>query len=273
MTVSKYAELATSKAKMALSKAEEAISKYAPMANPRHVVFLVAGGVCLAAFGLLLLLARVGGEPAEQATAVTVAVPSPPPAATTAAPAEEATGALPATQPVPQGVPAPPVEQAAPAKPIEGAGKILISKRPIEMLAAPSSSASAMYGFPAGRPFRLIDREAGFARIQDLKSGASGWIEEAALEPAKVPKASAPSKPTSAARKPSHTRAATPKPTAAAPKPKATAAKPSATKKDGQATAEAETAEPDPTQTRKRGGLFSGKGPIASILQGAFGAR
>jgi hypothetical protein len=270
MTVSKYAELATSKAKMALSKAEEAVSKYAPMANPRHVVFLVAGGVCLAAFGLLLLLARVGGEPAEQATAVTVAVPSPPPAAT-AAPAEETTGALPATQPVPQGVPAPPVEQAAPAKPIEGAGKILISKRPIEMLAAPSSSASAMYGFPAGRPFRLIDREAGFARIQDLKSGASGWIEEAALEPAKVPKASSPPKPASAARKPSHTRAATPK--AAPPKPKATAAKPSATKNDGQATAEAETAEPDPAQTRRRGGLFSGKGPIAGILRGAFGAR
>jgi outer membrane biosynthesis protein TonB len=271
MTVSKYAELATSKAKLALSKAEEAVSKYAPMANPRHVVFLVAG-VCFAAFGLLLLLARVGGEPAEQATAVTVAVPSPPPAAT-AAPAEETTGALPATQSVPQGVPAPPVEQAAPAKPIEGAGKILISKRPIEMLAAPSSSASAMYGFPAGRPFRLIDREAGFARIQDLKSGASGWIEEAALEPAKVPKASAPPKPTSAARKPSHTRAAIPKPKAAAPKPKATAAKPSATKKEGQATAEAETAEPDPAQTRRRGGLFSGRGPIAEILQGAFGAR
>ena len=40
-----------------------------------------------------------------------------------------------------------------------------------------------MYGFPAGRPFRVIGREAGFVQIQDLKSSASGWIDEAALAP------------------------------------------------------------------------------------------
>jgi hypothetical protein len=60
-------------------------------------------------------------------------------------------------------------------------GMILVSKRPIEMLARPFSSAVVMYGFPPGRRFRLIGHESGFAQIQDLKSGATGWIDEAAL--------------------------------------------------------------------------------------------
>jgi hypothetical protein len=38
-----------------------------------------------------------------------------------------------------------------------------------------------MYGFPAGRPFRLIGREGSFAKIQDVKSGATGWIDESTL--------------------------------------------------------------------------------------------
>jgi hypothetical protein len=58
---------------------------------------------------------------------------------------------------------------------------ILVSKRPIELLASPSSSAVVMYGFPAARRFRLIGHESGFAQIQDLKSGATGWIDEVAL--------------------------------------------------------------------------------------------
>ena len=60
-------------------------------------------------------------------------------------------------------------------------GKVVVSNRPVEVLAAPSSSSSVLYGFPAGRPFRLIGREAGFAHIQDLKSSATGWIDSAAV--------------------------------------------------------------------------------------------
>ena len=60
-------------------------------------------------------------------------------------------------------------------------GKVVVSNRPVEVLAAPSSSSSVLYGFPAGRPFRLIGREAGFAHIQDLKSSATGWIDGAAV--------------------------------------------------------------------------------------------
>jgi hypothetical protein len=73
---------------------------------------------------------------------------------------------------------------------------ILVSKKPIKLLAGPSSSAAVMYGFPAGRRFRLIGQESGFAQIQDVKSSAKGWIDETALGqlPA-VPVAAAPSQP------------------------------------------------------------------------------
>lgn len=79
----------------------------------------------------------------------------------------------------------------APDSPL--AGKILVSNRPVEVRAAPSTSASAIYGFPAGRPFRALSREGDFIRIQDVRSGARGWIEEAALAPAPTaPPAAAP---------------------------------------------------------------------------------
>ena len=66
---------------------------------------------------------------------------------------EEATGALPqeTTSPIEEG-------GAAVDQPAAGSG-IFVTKRPVEVLAGPSSSASVLYGFPAGRPFRLIGRE------------------------------------------------------------------------------------------------------------------
>ena len=73
---------------------------------------------------------------------------------------------------------------------------ILVSKQSIKLLAGPSSSASVMYGFPAGRHFRLIGQESGFAQIQDVKSGATGWIDETLLgQSPGVPVASAPLEP------------------------------------------------------------------------------
>ena len=108
-----------------------------------------------------------------------------------------------------------------------------------------------MYGFPAGRPFRVIGRDGSFAHIQDLKSGASGWIDEAALAPPpSVPAVSAPSQP-----KPGAVSRKSAKPSAD-PKPKAT-------KKDSQVTADSEAAtESDSVQKRPglfgRGGLFGG---------------
>ena len=128
---------------------------------------------------------------------------------------------------------------------------ILVSRQPIGLLASPSSSASTMYGFPAGRPFRVIGRDGGFAHIQDLKSSASGWIDEAALAPPpSVPAVSAPSQP---------------KPVAVSPKSSKPSAdpKPKATKKDSQVTANSEAAtQPD----RRRPGLFGRGGAFGRIF-------
>jgi hypothetical protein len=187
-------------------------------------------------------------EPAES-------VAKTPPAAQQAAPAPaepaESTGAT-AEQPAPENDA---VEQADQAD-LPGAGMILVARKPVQVLASPSASAPAMYGFPAGRPFRVIGRQGGFVQIKDLRSSASGWIDEAALArpPASAPSVAAPSQP-----KP---KAVNQKPAAAAatdPKPKAAA------KKGAPVTADSEpAAEPDPGQARRppvlfgRGGFFGG---------------
>ena len=111
-----------------------------------------------------------------------------------------------------------------------GSGMILVSRQPVSVLASPSASAPTMYGFPAGRPFRVIGRDGGFAHIQDLKSSASGWIEEAALAPPpRVPTASAPpqTEPFAVRRNPTNPSADL---------------KPKATKNDSMGTADSEAA-------------------------------
>ena len=143
------------------------------------------------------------------------------------------------------------VEHAEQPEP-QGSGMILVSRQPVALLASPSASASTMYGFPAGRPFRVIGRDGGFAHIQDLKSSASGWIDEAALAPPpSAPAVSAPSqpKPSAVSRKPSNP--------SAGPKPKAT-------KNDSGVTADSEAAtQPD----RRRPGLFGRGGVFGGIFR------
>jgi hypothetical protein len=276
---------------MDLEVARKALSKRGASSTKR-VAFLVVAGL-LVVVGIGMRASQYFGQPAEEENApAAVAAPTP---STDATPAGETTEPVPApavekTAPVPKtplpktplpktplpkappaaqeaasppSEPAPqasePTEQAAQPEP-QGpdAGMILVSRKPVEVLASPSSSAPAMYGFPAGRPFRVIGREGGFAQIQDLKSGASGWIDEAALAPPppRAPAVSAPSqtKPAAVSRKPA-TAAADPKP--------------KTTKKGGQATADAEPeAEPDPVQTRKQPGLFGQGGLFGGIFGG-----
>jgi hypothetical protein len=78
-----------------------------------------------------------------------------------------------------------PVEIAADTERVEtGIGEAAVIKvlaRPIPVLAGPSSSAAMLYGFPAGRPLRVLGYDSGFAQIVDLKTGAQGWIDEMAL--------------------------------------------------------------------------------------------
>ena len=144
---------------------------------------------------------------------------------------EGTTGALPqeTSSPIEEG-------GAAVDQPAVGSG-IFVTKRPVEVLAGPSSSASVLYGFPAGRPFRLIGRDAGFAKIQDLKSSATGWIDETAL--------------------------AQPSPSEA---PSAPSAATASIKQD------AGTLTPDQSPVQKPG-RPKGQGPLSGFLGGLFGAR
>ena len=131
-----------------------------------------------------------------------------------------------------------------------GSGIILVVRRPVEVLASPSSSAPALYGLPAGRPFRVIGREGGFAHIQDLKSSASGWIDESALAEPRASAVSTPAQPKtfSAGGKSTNPSAGQ---------------KPAATQKDSAVTADSEEAtQPD----RRRPGLFGGGGLFGGIF-------
>jgi hypothetical protein len=47
----------------------------------------------------------------------------------------------------------------------------------------PSAEAPPLSVYSVGRPLRVIAREAGFVRVQDLGSGQLGWVEAAALAP------------------------------------------------------------------------------------------
>ena len=49
--------------------------------------------------------------------------------------------------------------------------------------ARPSSSSPVISAYPIGQELRVMARESGFARVQDLGSGHLGWITEAALVP------------------------------------------------------------------------------------------
>lgn len=47
----------------------------------------------------------------------------------------------------------------------------------------PSSTSPALFAYSVGRPLRVISREGGFARVQDLGSGQLGWVRESSLAP------------------------------------------------------------------------------------------
>ena len=47
----------------------------------------------------------------------------------------------------------------------------------------PSTASPVLFAYAVGRPLRVIAREGGFVRVQDLGSGQLGWISETALAP------------------------------------------------------------------------------------------
>jgi hypothetical protein len=281
---------------MDLEAARKSLSKKPSAFSTKKIAFIAAAGlVLLGGIGLrayhYLGEAPADSEPAAVQTPATEPVVTPEP--TSPSPVE-ATESVPKTPPptqqaapVPETpaaqqaapVPAPgqsePAEQAGdtaePTAPdaapneqadLPGSGVILVSRKPVEVLASPSASAPAMYGFPAGRPFRVIGREGNFVHIQDLRSSASGWIDASALAappPSRTPSVAAPSqtKPTAGGRKPA-TASADPKP------------KPARKRAGAPVTADSEpSAETDSAQARRPPSLF-GRG---GFFGGVFGGR
>jgi hypothetical protein len=267
---------------MDLEAARKALPKRNAFSSKR-VAFFVAVGLCVIA-GIILRSSPYFTQPQAEQNAPAAVAPSPPPAAATLDVEEtepvpppqvkqyapDAVAPPTAAKPPAQNAVTAPTEQAEPTgeavgepapageadehaeSELPGSGIILVAKQPVEVRASPSSSAPALYGFPAGRPFRVIGREGGFAHIQDLRSSASGWIDEAAL--ARPPRDPAGSAPAPAASAP-----AQPKPFSVGRKPTDPSArpKPITTQKDSAVT------QPD----RKRPGLFGRGGVFGGIFR------
>jgi hypothetical protein len=171
--------------------------------SSKQLMFLGIAGVILVVG--VVLRNVFSGEPdgKETAPVAVEAAPSVPaePMVDTAPVVKTNTERLPATPPATQEAatpPSPPVEQSTDAAQqtgeaaepsLPGEDMILVARRPVELLASPSADASVMFGFPAGRPFRVIGEEGGFVQIRDEKSSASGWIDKSALAapPPRVP--------------------------------------------------------------------------------------
>jgi hypothetical protein len=273
---------------MDLEAVSKSLSKRNAFSTKKKIAFVAVAGLVLVGGIGLRASHYFGGTPADSEPAV-VEAPAAAPAATPSPVAAPEAASLPAAETiesVPKTSPATQEAATAPSEPagqtggtaeqtepegdavgqaapegdavqqseqadLPGAGMILVARKPVQVLAGPSASAPAMYGFPAGRPFRVIGRQGGFVQIKDLRSSASGWIDETALAepPPSAPAVAAPSqsKPGAVNRKP------------------ATASAPKAANKNAPVTADSEpAAEAAPTQARRppvlfgRGGFFGG---------------
>ena len=144
------------------------------------------------------------------------------------------------------------------------AGKVLISQQPVQVLSSPNPSASSLYSLPTGRPFRAVAKEGNYLRIQDLNSGAGGWIEQAALAPAPAQKrAEEPTRAAPSGSSASPTRRSTGSPTrrsTASPTSRTTASSPPRQRSSV-------TSSPTRQQPKRRsGGLFQGNGPFRGLF-------
>jgi uncharacterized protein YraI len=88
---------------------------------------------------------------------------------------------LPRTPPKPQRAPAVPTIDMASGETPEWFDETAVAAEPALVRSGPSDAAPMLYAFPAGRTMRVIERQDGFAAVQDVRSGARGWIATEAL--------------------------------------------------------------------------------------------
>lgn len=171
----------------------------------RTETLLVAGGLAVVVGGTLLWSA-FGGDESRSTTEAVVMIAPPADAETEAG----ATAALPDPESSPNYVA------------VTGPAQYMVTTRLTSIHVSPSATASVLYAFPTGRRLRVIGRESGFARIEDLQSKATGWVDERLLAPISATASAKPSAPSA----PSDANGAEPAPTPAP----AVAAKPPAPK-------------------------------------------
>lgn len=233
----------------------------------RTETLLVAGGLAVVVGGTLLWSA-FGGDTSRSTTEAVVMI-APPAAPEVDAP--PATAALPNPEASPNYVP------------VTGPAEYMVTTRLTSIHLGPSATASVLYAFPTGRRLRVVGREAGFARIEDLQSKATGWVDESLLAPISATasvKPTAPSAPSDAtvpdgdaepasSPPPAAAKPPAPKPAAkpaAAPKPRAvTGTEPPTTAAQKQAAAKRAQQRAAETADKNRG--FPG------FLNRAFGGR
>jgi hypothetical protein len=90
-----------------------------------------------------------------------------------------------APQAAPEAMPAQQVAFVVPTQPKIGRRDewVQIAGYTTMVRAQPSAASPVLLAYAVGRPLRVIAREAGFARVQDLGSGQFGWIKETSLAP------------------------------------------------------------------------------------------
>ncbi|HUU26080.1 MAG TPA: SH3 domain-containing protein [Methyloceanibacter sp.] len=117
---------------------------------------------------------------ARQHSSLILAV-APPHRSLTTDPAVDLAPSLPKTPPLPERSPAIPTVDMASAQDDTFAMNRAVMTKPAMVRAGASASAPALYGFPAGRTLRVVAMKDGFVQIEDVRSGADGWVEKSAL--------------------------------------------------------------------------------------------
>lgn len=116
---------------------------------------------------------------AKQDRSVILAL-APPHRTLTTDPAVDLVPSLPKTPPLPQRAPIPTIDMASEKNAASEMDKAVMAKTAM-IRAGASESAPALYGFPAGRTLRVVAMKDGFAQVEDVRSGADGWVEQSAL--------------------------------------------------------------------------------------------